>query len=440
MTTAVVLAGGFGTRLRSVVADRPKVLAPVAGRRFLAYLLDQLADAGLQEVVLCTGYLGEQIRAAFGARWRKLHLRYSQETESLGTAGALRNALALLPTEDVLVLNGDSYCDVNLRAIIELHRTRHAAATVAVTEAQDANRYGAVVVESDGAISGFVEKGSNGPGFINAGVYVLDRQFVAAIPPGTQVSLERDCFPHSVGKGLFAHQATGRFVDIGTVESFAEAQHFLDAHEFSRYRRSRPYALLDRDGTINVERDYLSNPDQLELLPGATEGMTKLRALGMGIAVVSNQSGVERGYFDTAQLERIHERLRALLGDADLAVDGIYFCPHTPETGCTCRKPEAGMILQAAADLGFDPQHCFVVGDKRCDIEMGRQLGTTTLLVRTGYGIQSLRDGVQADYTVDDLSDAASCITGLFDRARQPSATRNGSFAITRTGNGNRNS
>jgi dTDP-glucose pyrophosphorylase len=264
MMTAVVLVGGFGTRLRSVVADRPKVLAPVAGRRFLAYLLDQLADAGLRDVVLCTGYLGDQIRSAFGERWRKLHLAYSQETKALGTGGALRHALDSFPMTEMLVLNGDSYCDVDLRAVIEQHRRRCSNATIVVTEVPDTSRYGAVIVDSSGAISCFAEMRSGGPGLINVGVYVLDRQFVAAIPPTAEFSLERDCFPRFINKGLIAHRVNGRFFDIGTPESFAAAQSSL-ASDFSGCHGARPYALLDRDGTINVERNYLAHPDQLEL-------------------------------------------------------------------------------------------------------------------------------------------------------------------------------
>jgi histidinol-phosphate phosphatase family protein len=425
MTTAVVLAGGFGTRLRTVVADRPKVLVPVAGRRFLAYLLDQLADAGLQQAILCTGYLGAQVREAFGERWRTVYLKYSQEQEPLGTAGALRQALDMFPTDEMLVLNGDSFCDVDLRALTHEHRRRRAAATMVVTEVSDVSRYGAVNVDSSGAISGFVEKGIGGPGLVNAGVYVLDAAFVAAIPRGPQVSIERDWFPQRIGKDLCAFRVNGHFVDVGTPESYATAQNDQRLFGSSGGYSSRPYALLDRDGTVNVERNYLSHPDQIELLPGVTEGMRKLRALGMGIVIVSNQSGVGRGYFDVGELARIHNRLRALLGEADLAVDGVYYCPHIPEAKCVCRKPEVGMILQAATDLGFDPGNCFVVGDKPCDIEMGRRLNATTMLVQTGYGRQSAANGVQPAYFVNDLSEAADLMADVLQSRCSTSAAIN---------------
>jgi D-glycero-D-manno-heptose 1,7-bisphosphate phosphatase len=149
---------------------------------------------------------------------------------------------------------------------------------------------------------------------------------------------------------------------------------------------ARRFVLLDRDGTINAERNYLSSPGQLSLLPGAAAGLRALRGLGLGLVVVTNQSGVARGYFDEGQLTSIHERLHELLGAAGVELDGIYYCPHAPDDGCACRKPREGLALSAARELGFRPEECFVIGDKACDIELGNRLGATTVLVRTGHG------------------------------------------------------
>ncbi len=126
--------------------------------------------------------------------------------------------------------------------------------------------------------------------------------------------------------------------------------------------------------------------------------------------LVSDQSGIARGIFDERQLRQIHERLRALLGDADAALDAIYFCPHSPEHDCDCRKPKPGMISRAARDLGFDPHDAFVVGDKKCDMELGRRVGSPTFLVRTSYGQETSLAGVQTDYAVPDICEAAAAI------------------------------
>jgi D-glycero-D-manno-heptose 1,7-bisphosphate phosphatase len=173
----------------------------------------------------------------------------------------------------------------------------------------------------------------------------------------------------------------------------------------------RRFAVLDRDGTIIVEREYLSSPDQVELLPGATAGMRKMREMGLGLVIVTNQSAVGRGYFDLARLDEIHDRMKELLAAEGVAVDGIYVCPHTPADGCHCRKPRPGLLLRAAQELGFDIRDCFVIGDKPCDIELGQAVGATTLLVRTGYGAEHEAAGTVApDFVVDNLEGAAEVI------------------------------
>jgi NDP-sugar pyrophosphorylase family protein len=226
---AAILAGGLGTRLRQTVSDRPKALAPVAGRPFLSHLLDQIAAAGLQRVVLCTGYLGDQVQEAFGDRYGELALSYSHESSPRGTAGALRLALPLLRSDPVLVLNGDSYCDValpNLVAWHEEHRTT-SAGSLLVTWVDDTARYGTVDLDDAGAVIAFREKSGQAiPGWINAGVYLLSRRLLMSIPAGI-ASLERDVLPSWVGRGLDGYRMKLPFVDIGTPESYARAEALL---------------------------------------------------------------------------------------------------------------------------------------------------------------------------------------------------------------------
>jgi D-glycero-D-manno-heptose 1,7-bisphosphate phosphatase len=172
--------------------------------------------------------------------------------------------------------------------------------------------------------------------------------------------------------------------------------------------------VLDRDGTINVERHYLSDPAGVELLPGAAAGIRHLRALGLPVVVVTNQSGVGRGMFTGEAVEAVHRRLRELLVAAGAEPDGIYVCPHHPGDGCACRKPGTGLLEQAARDHGVSLDRAFVVGDKECDIDAGRRAGATTLLVRTGYGEQTLQQAaVRPDHVVSDLEEAAAVIRGL---------------------------
>jgi D-glycero-alpha-D-manno-heptose 1-phosphate guanylyltransferase len=224
-----VLAGGFGTRLRPVLADRPKVLAPVLGRPFLAYLLDQLVRAGVRQTTLLTGYLADRVEAAFGDDFGGMRLAYSVETSPLGTAGALRHALPRLACPVVLVLNGDSYCDLDLAAFFDQHRRSGAKCTVALTEVPDVARFGKVTLVGGHRVTRFEEKSAaGGRGLINAGVYLLARQLLDEIPPGGAVSLERDLFPRWAAQGrCHGFAAAGRFLDIGTPESYARAAAFF---------------------------------------------------------------------------------------------------------------------------------------------------------------------------------------------------------------------
>jgi len=226
--TAAILAGGLGTRLRGVVADRPKVLAEIAGRPFLAYLLDQLAAAGIRRAVLCTGYRADLVQAAFGERYGGLSLQYSPESAPLGTGGALRAALPWLQSSTILVANGDSWCQADLAAFHRQHQQIGACGSLLLTKVADASRYGRVDVDPSGWITDFAEKASAATqGWINAGIYLLQREVLSVVPPAEATSLERQVFPALIGRGLYGCKTGGRFIDIGTPESFAQAAEFF---------------------------------------------------------------------------------------------------------------------------------------------------------------------------------------------------------------------
>jgi NDP-sugar pyrophosphorylase family protein len=227
-TTAVILAGGLGTRLRPVVADRPKVLAEVDGVPFVFHLLAQLAAAGVEHVVLSTGWLGEQVRDAVGASWGSLEVEYAQEPAPLGTGGAIRRTLPLVRSQALFVLNGDSYCDVDLASLWLWHHQRAAHGTLALSHVDDARRYGTVVTDAYGRITHFAEKArQRRAGTVNAGLYLLSRSLVASIPAGTAYSLERDLLPRWLDLGIYGYARSERFIDIGTPESLAGAAGFF---------------------------------------------------------------------------------------------------------------------------------------------------------------------------------------------------------------------
>jgi D-glycero-D-manno-heptose 1,7-bisphosphate phosphatase len=181
---------------------------------------------------------------------------------------------------------------------------------------------------------------------------------------------------------------------------------------------TRRFALVDRDGTINVERDHIMDPDQIELIPGSAEALVRLREeVGMGIVIVTNQAHVGRGELAPADLDLIHERLLGLLAEEDATVDAILHCPHAPDAGCACRKPAPGLALQAADRFGFDPSASVVIGDHAGDVGMGRAVGAVTFLVLTGHGREERASAEPlADHVVPDLAAAVDIIATLLSR------------------------
>jgi D-glycero-D-manno-heptose 1,7-bisphosphate phosphatase len=174
------------------------------------------------------------------------------------------------------------------------------------------------------------------------------------------------------------------------------------------------FALVDRDGTINEERHHLARAEEVALIPGSAEALVRLREIGLGIVVVTNQAQIGRGNLAPAELDRIHARLTALLAAHGATLDAIEVCPHRPEDACDCRKPKPGMALRAAARLGFDAAATVVIGDHLADLGMGRAIGATTILVRTGHGADAEPDaGGLADHVADDLAAAVAIIAGL---------------------------
>lgn len=223
----IVLAGGLGTRLRSLVSDVPKPLAPVAGRPFLAWVLDALAAQQVRRVILATGYLGHKVVESIGKNWNGMEIAYSQEDSPLGTGGAILKACAILDGESAHVLNGDTYLRYSLGAVEQDVHEHRASLGMALTRVPDVSRYGAVVCEG-GMVVTFSEKGIAGPGFINAGSYFLTGDAIGRLPRRESFSFEQDYLRGLVGAGkVCAHTATEGFIDIGVPEDFERAQHLF---------------------------------------------------------------------------------------------------------------------------------------------------------------------------------------------------------------------
>lgn len=224
--TAVILAGGFGTRLQSVVKGQQKVVAKVSDKPFLVYLLKQLSKYKITNVVLCTGYKSEQVKDYFGHKFDNISIRYAVETEPLGTAGAIRNALSLIKSNNFIAMNGDSFCEANLNDLYNFHQEKNAKLSMLLTKVSDSSRYGSVELNEDSLIESFKEKESaKDTGWINSGIYILSKNIIKNLELNKNISIEKDFFPKYILNDFYGFKnPDGVFIDIGTPESYKLAE------------------------------------------------------------------------------------------------------------------------------------------------------------------------------------------------------------------------
>lgn len=378
----IILAGGLGTRLRSVVSDSPKCMAPIGGKAFLWYLLRYLSrrEYGISGVTLSVGYLREQVISWVGRHGSEFPftISFSEEDEPLGTGGAVRRACASAHGRHVAVMNGDTLLDIDLDRLYARHLSDGNAVTLALKEMRDFDRYGTVTTAPDGRITGFEEKRPCARGLINGGVYVIDRE-ADIFPDKDKFSFEQEVLVRVPRLG--GMETGGYFIDIGIPEDYRRAgkelpQMFpasltdIDVSGFDTI-------LLDRDGVINrlLPDDYVKTPGEFEFLPGAVEAIAGWTRQGKSIYVVTNQRGVGRGIMGMSALEEVHRHMLATIEAAGGHVNGIYACTAT-DGDDPMRKPQAGMFTKLLAEHPeTEAGRCLMIGDSRSDMEFAANCG-----------------------------------------------------------------
>jgi histidinol-phosphate phosphatase family protein len=427
---AALLAGGQGTRLRERAGDLPKPMVPLLGRPLLDYQLDLCRIHGLTRVLLLVHYNHDAIRAHVGdGSQYGLTVEYAVEAEPRGTAGALGDALARL-ADTFVVLYADTYLDVDLRRIREVHARRSADATLFLHPNDHPHDSDLVELNDEGFVTALHPyphpDGAEYDNLVNAALYVMRREALEAmIDRDRKADLAKDLFPRMLGAGrrLVGYVSPEYIKDVGTPERLDRVQADIAAGVPGRLsaRVLRSAVFLDRDGTLNKDVNYLRRPDQLTVLPGVSPALQRLNRAGRLAVVVTNQAVVARGEATFADLKQVHRRLTHLLGLEHAYVDRIYMCPHHPDGGfphevaelkvaCSCRKPATGMIDEACRDLQIDRRASWIVGDTTSDVETGRRAGLRTILVRTGYAGQDGRFPFRPDYVVPDLPAAVDWI------------------------------
>lgn len=393
---AIILVGGRGTRLAALYGDVPKALVPVAGKPVLARQLEMLRREGIRDVTLVCGHLAQQIKdycrdgEAFGMR-----IGYYTEAQPLGTAGALFH---LDLREDYLLLNGDLVFDVDLGSMLDLHTRSRAQATLFAHPSTHPFDSMWIDADAQGRVRAFC-RADERPAFAhnlsNAGIAILSPALLGRCEARGPMDLDRDVLrPNVDGGGIFAYKSYEYVKDMGTPQRLAEVERDLAQGIPEKRQKNRPHAavFLDRDGTLNVFKGYISDPDAIELIDGAAEAVRILNEKGYLAVLATNQPVVARGACTIETLDRIHCRLEALLGEKGAYLDGSYFCPHHPDKGfegedplyktdCDCRKPKPGMLLRAAAELRIDLAASYMVGDAPTDVQTALNAGCRPVLL-----------------------------------------------------------
>jgi len=231
-TDVVILCGGRGKRLREAVGDRPKVMAEIGGRPFLDILIDYAAAYGLKRFILCAGYKASYIADYYQGR-RDHTFVISKEDAPLGTAGAIKNAERFIITDPFIIMNGDSFCPVDLKGFLAFHKNKSAVASVAVVKAIETEDFGSIIMNSGQRVTAFKEKQDKQSAFINAGIYCFERQALPLIPPNTKMSLEYELFPELINRGLYGFISGKELFDIGTPQRYKQAKTLLTGGKLS---------------------------------------------------------------------------------------------------------------------------------------------------------------------------------------------------------------
>lgn len=387
---AIILAGGLGTRLRSVVSDLPKCMAPVAGKPFLHYVIEYLKNQGIKKFIFATGYKSEAIENWLQSNLSSGSYQLSTEQEPLGTGGAIKLACKKATEENVLIVNGDTLFNVHINEIEQPHFNKKVDCTLALKPMKDFDRYGVVELKEDNTISSFKEKQFYESGLINGGVYLLNVQSFLNEQLPEKFSFEKDYLEKLYNNrkffGLIQNQY---FIDIGIPEDFEKAQ--TELPHISSFPKPIPATdkswtlFLDRDGVINHEKqdDYIRNWGEFVFYDGVKEALKIFHSKFQHIVVVTNQKGVGKGWMTMEDLQDINKNLLKEVNKAGSHIDKIYFCTDLDETSLN-RKPNTGMGLQAQKDFpSINFSKSIMIGNTPGDMEFGRRLGMFTIFLKT---------------------------------------------------------
>lgn len=436
---AVILAGGRGTRIMDLAGSVPKPMLKMAGKPLLEHQLSMIRRHGIRRVLILVCHRAAPIIDHFGdgSKW-DVSIRYLREKTPLGTAGAVLAAYDEL-AERFFVLYGDTAVNVDLDRMAAAHGSSGADVTLLVHPNDHPADSDIVEIDDDEWIRRIHPYPRSGsvwlPNLVSAALYLVEKSVLASRQESGMVGdLAKDTFPLLLeeGRRLKAYRTPEYIKDVGTRDRFEEV-----SRDFANGRVKRgslatpkPAVFLDRDGTLVRETDGLTDPDQLQILPGSAKGLRRLNTSDYCAVLVTNQPVIAKGQCSEDDLRAVHNKLESLLGREGAYLDRILYCPHHPERGfpgerrelkiaCRCRKPGTAMVDSVVREWNVSRSDSWMIGDSTTDMLTARNAELRAVLVRTGHRGLNGKHAAAPDFEFFDLCEAVSFILDTFAQAKR---------------------